>query len=116
MQKAVGRTSIAAALAAGLALTGASTAMAGYAGLGSFSCGTGSSVSTEAYGNYLITFNSYLPGYGAGTIYKGANFDNTLQWQYAYWYYMAGSMVSSATSGNVSNAGYLSDVGWFCDW
>lgn len=97
-------------------LGGAGAASAGSASLGAKTCTGSSSVSTQAYGNYQITFNAYIPNRGARTIYKGSNTNSTVRWQYAYWSTSIGTRVEYASSGSVSNSGSLSNVAWFCDY
>lgn len=115
MKSSVRALNASAILTAGLVLTNAGVASAGSQSLGSKACSGDSSVSTQAYGEYQITFNAYIPNYGARTIRKGSNSIGGSKWQYAYWVSSTGSRVEYASYGSVSNAGYLSNVAWFCD-
>ncbi len=116
MKKKIGSVSLATILAVGLVLGGAGGASAGAATLGSKSCTGSSSVSTQAYGNYAVTFNAFISNHGARTIVKGSASNAVSGWHHAYWSSLIGKRVDHASSGGASNAGSLSSVAWFCDY
>lgn len=91
----------------------AGTATAGSGNLGAKTCNFGS-VSTQAYGQYNITFNAYVPNLGGAlTVQRTGSI--TAAWKYAYWSAPAGQRVDYASSGSASNSGTLSNLAWFCD-